>query len=126
MPRQPKSIQQTFSGMKAEYAGMTETRFRRRRPGVNGVGAPGDAHYETEARFMKMREYARTMVRDDGCAKFLIERAVDNIIGSGFRYEPDTGDDKLDLDLWQRHQAWARDPRATDRERGRRECERHR
>ena len=27
MPRQPKSIQQTFSGMKSEYAGMTENRL---------------------------------------------------------------------------------------------------
>ena len=45
MPRQAKSIQQTFSGMKAEYAGMTENRFRRRRPGVNGVGGSGDSHY---------------------------------------------------------------------------------
>ena len=103
MPRQPKSIQQTFSGMKSEYAGITENRFRRRRPGVNGVGGSGDSHYQdAEARFIKMREYTRAMVRDDGSAKFLVERAVYNIIGAGFRYEPDTGDEPLGLDLWPR------------------------
>jgi hypothetical protein len=41
---------------------MTESRFRRRRAGVNGVGAPGAAHYQGEARFVRMREYARAMV----------------------------------------------------------------
>ena len=102
MPRQAKSIQQTFSGMKAEYVGMTESGFRRKRPGVNGVGGPGDAHYQdAESRFVRMREYTRATVRDDGCDKFLIERAVDKIIGAGFRYEPNIGDDKLDLDLSQ-------------------------
>src|SRR4051812_21707012 len=68
---------------------MTENRFRRRRNGVNGADAPGDAHFEPESRFVKMREYSRAMVRDDGCAKFLIERAVNNIIVPGFRYEPE-------------------------------------
>ena len=114
MPRQQKSLAQSFSGMKAEYAGMTESRFRRRRQGVGGVGLPGDAHAEPESRFIKMREYSRAMVRDDAAAKFLIERAVDNIIGRGYRYEPDTGDEKIDLDLWQRQEAWAKDPQACD------------
>ena len=72
MPPPPKSIQQTFSGMKSEYAGMTENRFRRRRPGVNGVGGGGDRHYRNaERRFVRMREYTRAMVRDDAFAKVL-------------------------------------------------------
>ena len=45
---------------------------------------------------MKMREYSRAMIRDDACARFLIGRAVDNIIGTGFRYEPQTEDGGLD------------------------------
>ena len=31
-----------------------------------------------------------------------------------FRYEPQTGDEKLDLDLWQRQEEWARSARACD------------
>jgi hypothetical protein len=63
---------------------MTEKRFRRRRAGVNGVGGSGDSHYQdAESRFIRMREYTRAMLRDDGWAKFLLERACHNIIGPG-------------------------------------------
>ena len=116
MPRhRPQSIAQSFSNAKAEYAGMTENRFRRRRTGVNGVGGSGDSHYQdAESRFIRMREYTRAMIRDDACAKFLLERAVDNIVGPGFAYKPDTGDGRIDEDLFDWHQAWALDPRACD------------
>jgi hypothetical protein len=91
---------------------MTENRFRRRRPGVSAVGGPGNWHYEAESRFIKMREYTRAMIRDHAAAKFLIERACDNIFGRGFRYEPNTGDDGLDLELFNRSRP--RDSQACD------------
>src|SRR3954465_13545375 len=106
MPRsQPKSIAHAFNEAKADYAGMTESRFRRIRPGVSPMGVSGDWHNWAEASFVRMREYYRPMIRDDACAKFLVERAVDNVIGPGFRYEPSTGDKKLDKDLKQRQSA---------------------
>lgn len=93
---------------------MTESRFRRRRPGVTSMGASADAHYASEARFIQMREYTRAMIRDDACAKFLVKRAVTNIIRTGFGFEPNTGDEQLNADLKARWFDWSRDKRQCD------------
>jgi len=105
---------QSLSGMKAEYAGMTDNRFRRKRVGISSSGGSGDTHYYSEANFIRMREYVRAMVRDDSNFKFLINRAVINLVGPGFSYEPDTGDEKLNTDLKDSWIDWAKDRRRCD------------
>lgn len=108
------TIAETFAGAKADYAAMTESRFRRRRPGVGGAGGAADQHYRSESAFVRMREYVRAMIRDDACAKFLVQRALINVIRTGFAYEPDTGDKGLDRELKGRWRDWANDPRQCD------------
>ncbi len=103
-----------MGGLKSEYAAMRDSRFRRSRPGVTGVGSDADAHYENASRYTRMREYADAMVRDDGVTKFLVRRVVINTIRGGFGYEPDTGDKILDRDLKDRHEAWATDKNLCD------------
>jgi len=97
-----------------QYAGMGDSRFRKTRPGVGLVGADGDWHSWPEARFVRMREYAEAMFRDDATIKMLIDRARINTIRTGFGYEPDTGDDKLDADLLAEFNEWAQDADACD------------
>src|SRR4051812_16686334 len=93
---------------------MRDSRHRRNRPGVSSQGGSGDSHYTNEGSFIRMREYCRSMVRDDGVTKFLINRAVNNIVRTGFRYEPDTGDKGVDRELKDRHWEWAKDPLLCD------------
>ena len=114
MPRAPKSIGQQFAAAKADYAGMTDNRFRRRRPGVSSAGGSADTHYANEASFIRMREYVRAMDRDDFLIGPLTDRAIENQHQGGFSLEVQTGDKKLDADLWQEHDDWCRDPRRCD------------
>jgi rubrerythrin len=100
MPRPSKNALATLGGMKADYAGMVDNRFRRQRVGVSSGGGSGDSHYYNETRFIRMREYARAMVRDDSVFKFLVGRSVANEHGAGFQYEPDTGDKSVNRGLF--------------------------
>src|SRR5690242_18649023 len=99
--RTNKSVAEQFSGMKSDYEAMNESRFRRNRSGVNSSGGAADTHYSSEPRFVRMREYARAMFRDDPVIGFLVERAVDNVIRTGFRPEAMTGDADGNLLLWE-------------------------
>jgi len=98
--------------MKAEYQGMTDNRFRRRRPGVNGVGTHADSHYANEAAFIKMREYGRAADRDDSIVGALYARATDNQVQTGFTPKPNTGDPLVDALLY--NDKWT--PWATDKD----------
>jgi capsid protein len=100
--------------MRMDYAAMRESRFRRRRPGVLAIGSDGDKHYPNSAQFIKMREYARSMIRDDFFAKMLVNRACDNTIRDGFTYEPQTGDDELNKALADRQNEWSLDATQCD------------
>lgn len=103
-----------MGALRADYAAMRDSRFRRKRPGVDGLGSDGDAATSSEYDFVKMREYSRAMFRDDTIIKRLVLCVVHNLIRTGYRYEPQTGDTAVDLDLWQRWQAWSRDARECD------------
>ena len=116
----PTAVTATFADMRSDYAAMQPSRFRRDRPGasVGGMGGGGkldaDAHTSNEWNFVAMREYARAMWRDDSIIKSLVRRVVHNVVRTGFRYEPQTGDKTLDRDLWQRWDDWSRDKRECD------------
>ncbi len=105
----PTAIE-SFGAMKAEYQGMSDNRFRRRRPGVNGTGSHADAHYASESGFTRMREYIRAADRDDTLVGTLYDRAADNSTQTGFTPKPLTGDPEVDALLYnEKWLPWAND-----------------
>lgn len=105
------NIPAAFEEMRADYSAMRPSKFRRARAGMGGTG---DAHYSSDAAFVEAREYARDMDRNDAVIGQGVNRACDNLIQTGFRLEPQTGDEKLNLDLWQEFVDWGSDPRRCD------------
>src|SRR4051812_21975832 len=91
---------------KADYNAAQPSRFRRQRVGLYGSG---DAHYASEWAFIRVREYARDMERNDALVGAILDRAVDNTVRTGFVLEPKTGDPKLNKDLKARWDDWAED-----------------
>jgi capsid protein len=106
-----------FRGMKDrytarnDYSGAKPSRTRRQR--IN-LGGTADAHYRSEAEFHRLREYARDMIRNDPMVGALIDRAVTNLIQTGFRIVPDTDDQDLNKALLEDFSEWAGDPRQCD------------
>lgn len=106
----------TLLGMRADYSmAKRNTRFRRRRTGINPSGSSGDYHYRSEADYLWMLELARDMDRNDAVVGQLVDRAVNNIVQDGFVLEIDTGDSALDADLAERWSVWSTNPRQCDR-----------
>ena len=105
-----KSTFQTFmSDAKADYEMNRISRFVRKRTGVTPHDSSTNYHFRTKNKYYEAIEQARDMDRNDAVIGILADRRVDNIIQSGFKLDPKTGDKKLDLDLWQRWQAFACD-----------------
>jgi len=98
-------IAQGFERARAGYNASRPSRFIRRR---TGLGGSGDAHY-TGAALWSIREQCRDMVRNDPLAGLAVEKAVTNIVRKGFRLEPTTGDEALNLELKARWKAWSED-----------------
>lgn len=70
------------------------------------VGGPADRHL-TQRKLWELRETSRDLVREDGLARGVIDRSVENVIGPrGFDVKPNTGDDganeeiAADWDVW--------------------------
>lgn len=115
MPSRKKaSLQSQFSAAKADYEMNRISRFVRKRTGVAPRGSGADYHFRTETKYYEGMEQARDMDRNDAVIGILSDRRVDNIVQSGFKLDPKTGDKKLDVDLWQRFMAWAADPDQCD------------
>ena len=91
-----------------------ESRFVRRRRGVAPQGSGADYHYRTEAQYYRDIEQARDMDRNDAVIGILADRRVDNIVQSGFKLDPKTGDKGLDTELWERWTDFASDPDQCD------------
>lgn len=86
----------------------------RRRMGVAPQGSGADYHYKNEGTYYHDVEQARDMDRNDAVIGILADRRVDNIVQSGFKLDPKTGDKGLDLELWSRWQEFATDPELCD------------
>lgn len=108
------NLQSTFAGFKDDYEMSRQSRFVRRRVGVAPQGSGADYHYRTESKYYQDVEQARDMDRNDAVIGILADRRVDNIVQSGFKLDPKTGDKKLDLDLWQWWTEFANDPEQCD------------
>lgn len=117
MPRHASTILANLRSLKqeyrADYAAARPGRFTRQRVGLHGTA---DAHYASETQFIRVRETVRDMYRNDGLSavKRIVSCAIDNMIRNGPIPEPDTGDKRLDLDLWQAWTDWAKDPEQCD------------
>lgn len=86
------------------YSAARPSKFRRNR---QGLGGSADAHYFNEFEFWQLREYARDMDRNDVVVQAMLDRVLDNIVGDGYLYDPKTGDDGLDDELWDRWDDWS-------------------
>jgi lambda family phage portal protein len=108
------NLQSAFGQQRADYEMSRQSRFIRRRTGVASMGSGADYHYRNESQYYRDIEQARDMDRNDAVIGILADRRVDNIVQSGFKLDPKTGDKKLDLDLWQRWNDFANNADACD------------
>ena len=106
-----QSVSKAFAEIKNDYAAAQPSRFRRTR---RNLGGNADAHYQNETKFLEIREYVRDFDRNDAIIGQAVDRAVANMIQGGFGLETQTGDTKLDADLWARFDEWAQDPEQCD------------
>lgn len=111
MTRNSYNFSQMMETLKADYQAAKPSKYRRTRSGLHGNA---DAHYASDWEFCQIREYARDMDRNDAIIGQLLDRAVDNVIRNGFIIEPQTGDRKLDEELWARWNDWANDKNQCD------------
>jgi len=114
MAKKKQTLQSTFDAIRADYDMSRASRFVRKRSGVAPQGSGADYHYRTEAQYYRDIEQARDMDRNDAVIGILADRRVDNIVQSGFKLDPKTGDKGLDLELWNRWQDFANDPDQCD------------
>lgn len=103
-----------FREARTDYAAARPSRFRRRRSGVPSSGAGYDYHIRTDRDLVALIEDARELDRNDRNVGYIVDRAVTNVVQSGFRLDVDTGDAKLDADLKARWREWADEPLACD------------
>jgi capsid protein len=109
-----KNVVSAFTDARADYDMSRASRFVRRRTGVAPTGAGEDWNYRSEIKYYQDIEQARDMDRNDGLVGTLADRRVDNIVQQGFTLDTKTGDKALDIDLWERWQAFATDPEQCD------------
>lgn len=114
MAKRKGTFQHYMSEQRADYEMNRISRFVRKRTGVAPRGSNANYHFRTESKYYEAIEQARDMDRNDAVIGILADRRVDNIVQSGFKLDPKTGDKKLDLDLWERWQAFAGDPDRCD------------
>lgn len=107
------SLAQAFDGLRSDYSAAKASRFQRRRV-VPAMGSHADYHYQSDADFLRVMEYARDMDRNDMLAGMLVDRAVSNTVQDGILLDPETGDRELDAELRARWMAWCEDPDACD------------
>lgn len=105
---------QSMREARADYNAAKPSRFRRKRTGVTSTGSGADYHYRIETDYFGIIEQARDAERNDSLIGRIVDSAVTNTIQSGFKLDPQTGDEALDLMLWERWDAWANDPDQCD------------
>ena len=92
MAKKRQTLQSAFDSIRADYDMSRASRFVRKRSGVAPQGSGADYHYRTEQQYYRDIEQARDMDRNDAVIGILADRRVDNIVQSGFKLDPKTGD----------------------------------
>lgn len=110
----PKGVAQSFDEIRSDYEMTKQSRFVRRRTGLAPQGGSADFHIRTETQYYESIEKCRDMDRNDAVVGQIVDRAVDNVIQDGLTLEPQTGDKRLNRDLWDRWQEWSQDPDECD------------
>jgi len=105
-------MMEQFENLRSDYSAAKQGRFRRRRSGLSLSGSGADYHIRSEADYLRILEYARDIDRNDIIVGQGINRLVDNVLQDGIRLDPQTGDEALNLELWQRWEDWTTDPDA--------------
>ena len=114
MARGPTNLAGAFETMRNDYSAAKSNRFRRTRKGVSASGSGADYHYRTESDFLKIMEVARDMDRNDTVVGHIINRAVDCTIHGGLSLDPQTGNERLNAEIYDRWQEWSNDPEQFD------------
>lgn len=109
-----KSTVKQFADAKADYEMTRISRFVRKRTGVAARGSGADYHFRVEQKYYEALEQSRDMFNNDALMPILRDRRTDNIVQSGFKLDPKTGDKKLDQDIYARFTAWASNPETCD------------
>jgi lambda family phage portal protein len=112
--KKQQTLQSTFDAIRNDYDMSRASRFVRKRNGVAPQGSGADYHYRTESQYYRDIEQARDMDRNDAVIGILADRRVDNIVQSGFKLDPKTGDKGLDTEIWNRWQEFSNDPDKCD------------
>jgi lambda family phage portal protein len=108
------TLQSRFDAIRADYDMSRASRFVRKRKGVAPQGSGADYHYRTEQQYYRDIEQARDMDRNDAVIGILADRRVDNIVQSGFKLDPKTGDKGLDTEIWNRWMEYSTNPDLCD------------
>jgi lambda family phage portal protein len=108
------AMQKSMREARADYNAAKPSRFRRKRLGVQSTGSGADYHYRTDTDYFGIIEQARDAERNDSLIGRIVDSAVTNTIQSGFKLDPQTGDEALDMMLWEMWEAWASDPDQCD------------
>lgn len=105
-----------LDGLKADYdLARRNSRFRRKRRGVDVVGNGADYHYRSESDYLYAMEFARDLDRNDVIAGMLVDRLCDNILQDvGLVVDPETGDENLDAELKARWHDYSQNEDACD------------
>ena len=107
-------IGENFGTAQADYAATKRDRFNVGRTCLPYNGGSGDWHIRNETEYYRFVEDAYDMERNDSVVGSMIMRRTINVIQDGFRLEPDTGDEGLNLALKDRWNDWAEDPDQCD------------
>ncbi len=103
MPRSKKTTNRGLAGVTKERSDYLMANRRnaqsRRRKGVPSQGAQADYHYRNQGDWLWMSELAWDMYRNNMILGSVVDRAIENQLQSGFTYDPQTGDPKLDEQL---------------------------
>lgn len=100
--------------MQADFSAAKQSRTRRQRMGIYPLGSSADYHYANWHEFIKLLEDARDAERNDAIVSQMITKVVNNTVKTGYRQNPDTGDEKLDAELVELFDEWADDPDLCD------------
>lgn len=110
-----QSIVEQFDGLRSDYDAARQTRFKRKRVGIQGMGSHADYHYRTWTAYAGIMETARDLFRNHCLIGQGIRRLVSNILRGGFTLDVKTGDESLNQELSGRWYEWAEDPEKCDR-----------
>jgi lambda family phage portal protein len=113
-PPRKQTFQEGWGGMRADYAAMNESRFRRTRSGLAPMGGGADYHYSNESKFLRLIEYARDMMRNDAIVPQMVRRAVANTIQDGMKLDVSTGNGELNDLLTNLWADWSTNPSECD------------